>query len=97
MQGIVSVTSEAAKSLGVDSITGSLEPQKEADIIVVDGNPAENIQDLWKVADVFLAGQRVDRGPGEFLLEFASTRQHPEPRLRRFKRLAFLVSSKPAG
>ena len=74
MQGIVSVTSEAAKSLGVDSITGSLEPQKEADIIIVEGNPAENIQDLWKVRDVFLAGLRVDRGPAEFLSEM---RQHP--------------------
>ena len=74
MQGVVSVTSEAAKSLGVDSITGTLEPQKEADIIVVDGNPSENILDLWKVEDVFLAGGRVDRGPGEFL---SGIRQHP--------------------
>ena len=74
MQGIISVTSEAAKSLGVDSITGTLEPQKEADIIVVDGNPSENILDLWKVEDVFLAGERVDRGPGDFL---SAIRQHP--------------------
>ena len=74
MQGIVSVTSEAAKSLGVDAITGSLEPEKEADIIVVNGNPSENILDLWKVQEVFLAGQRVDRGPSDFLAEI---RQHP--------------------
>ena len=74
MQGVVSVTSEAAKSLGVDSITGTLEPDKEADLIVVDGNPSENILDLWKVDDVFLAGGRVDRGPNQFL---SGIRQHP--------------------
>ncbi len=74
MQGVVSVTSEAAKSLGVDAVTGTLEPGKEADVIVVDGNPSENILDLWKVQDVFLAGNRVDRGPGDFLAEI---RQHP--------------------
>ena len=74
IQGVVSVTSEAAKSLGVDSITGTLEPDKEADILVIDGNPADNIQDLWKVEEVFLGGQRVDRGPEEFL---SAIRQHP--------------------
>ena len=43
MQGILSVTSEAAKSIGIDDVTGTLEPNKDADIIVVDGNPAEHI------------------------------------------------------
>jgi imidazolonepropionase-like amidohydrolase len=74
MQGLLSVTSQAAKALGVDSITGTLEPEKEADIIVVDGNPGQDIEVLWKVEDVFLAGERVDRGPGAFL---SAIRQHP--------------------
>ena len=74
MQGIQSVTSNAAKSLGIDEITGTLEPQKEADIIVVDGNPAERIEDLWRVEEVFLGGNKVDRGPADFL---AAIRQHP--------------------
>lgn len=72
MQGIVSVTSEAAKSLGMDDTVGTLEPGKEADIIVIDGNPSENISDLWNVTDVFLAGQEIDRGSEKSL---ASTRQ----------------------
>ena len=74
MKGIVSVTSDAAKSLGIDSVTGSLEPGKEAAVIIVDGNPAEDINALWNIAEVFLGGQKVDRGPESVL---AGVRQHP--------------------
>jgi len=65
MQGVMSVTSQAAAALGVDDEVGTLEPGKEADIIAVDGNPAEDISNLWNVAEVMLAGQSIDRGsPG---------------------------------
>ena len=74
MRGIVSVTSDAAKSLGIDSVTGSLEQGKEADIIIIEGNPAEDINLLWNVTDVFLGGQRIDRGPESAL---AGIRQRP--------------------
>ena len=65
MKGVLSVTGEAAKALGIDDVTGTLEPGKEADIIVVDGNPAEDINTLWNVDEVFMAGRRVDRGSPE--------------------------------
>ena len=65
MQGVLSVTSEAAKALDMDGLVGTLEPGKEADVIVVDGNPSQRIEDLWNVTEVFLAGQRVDRGSQE--------------------------------
>ena len=72
MQGILSVTREAAKALDMDKLVGTLEPGKEADIIVVDGNPAADIKDLWKIAEVFLRGVRITRGSEQSL---AATRQ----------------------
>jgi len=62
MQGVLSVTSEAAKALGLDGIVGTLEAGKEADIIIIDGDPSQDINALWNVDEVFLAGGVVDRG-----------------------------------
>ena len=74
MRGIMSVTSEAAAALGMDDTVGSLEPGKEADVLIVNGNPAEDISDLWNVEDVFFAGGRVERGSDASL---AAVRQTP--------------------
>ena len=65
MQGVLSVTSEAAKALGIDSGVGTLEPGKEADIITVDGDPSTDVNALWNVRDVFKAGDRIERGSDE--------------------------------
>ena len=67
MQGVLSVTSEAARSLGIGDSVGTLEPGKEADVIVVDGDPTEDINALGNVEEVFFAGERVDRGSAESL------------------------------
>jgi imidazolonepropionase-like amidohydrolase len=74
MQGLLSVTSEAARALNMDEIVGTLEPGKEADVIVVNGNPAEDIGALWNVDEVFLAGQRIDRGSPESIDAFRQQR-----------------------
>ena len=79
MQGVLSVTSEAAKALDMDEAVGTLEPGKEADVIVVDGNPAEDITALWNVDEVFLAGQRVDRGSSESVEAFRQRRPADSP------------------
>ena len=74
MRGVLSVTSWAAAALGMDDLVGTLEAGKQADILVVDGDPAADINDLWNVTDVFLAGSRIDRGSAESL---AAVRQQP--------------------
>ena len=74
LQGVMSVTKWAAEALGVDDVVGTLEPAKQADILVVRGNPAEDVNALWDVEDVFFRGERVDRGSEESL---AAVRQMP--------------------
>ena len=73
MQGLQSVTCEAAKALGVDDEVGTLEPGKQADVIAMPGNPDENLNALWDVTDVMLAGKFIDRGSTG---PIAATRQH---------------------
>ncbi|MDP2948003.1 MAG: amidohydrolase family protein [Chloroflexota bacterium] len=61
MQVIVSATFDSARSCWVADRLGTLEPGKQADVLVVDGDPSRDMEALWNVADVFLAGNRVDR------------------------------------
>ena len=61
MEAIVSATRDAARSCCIDSLVGTLEPGKQSDVLVVNGNPLEDLADLRQVADVFLAGNRIDR------------------------------------
>jgi imidazolonepropionase-like amidohydrolase len=61
-QGVYSVTGDAARSLDMHDKVGTLEPGKEADLLVLDGDPTKDIRDLWNVVDVFLGGGRVERG-----------------------------------
>ena len=74
MQGVLSVTSWAADALGVSDTVGTLEPGKAADILVVQGNPADDINALWNVEDVFLAGRKIERGSEDSI---AAVRQPP--------------------
>ena len=59
MQGIQSATSQAAQALGIGDRVGVLAPGKRADLLVVEGDPSENILDLMKVQAVFKEGERV--------------------------------------
>jgi imidazolonepropionase-like amidohydrolase len=56
---IMSATREAAVVNRIDSKTGTLEAGKEADVIVVDGNPIENLSALENVKMTFVRGARL--------------------------------------
>ena len=77
MEGLMSVTSRAAKALGVDDIVGTLEPGKQGDILVVEGDPSKDVNDLWNVVDVFFKGERVERGSEESLAVVRQKPHHP--------------------
>ncbi len=62
MEAIVSATADSARSCWTDEQVGTLEEGKQADVLVVDGDPSEDIGALHNVVDVFQAGDIVDRG-----------------------------------
>lgn len=57
MEAIQSATVVAARAMGMEKDSGTIEAGKRADVIVVDGNPLENISDIRKVSTVFAAGK----------------------------------------
>lgn len=61
LDAIKACTSDAAKILHREHEFGSLQSGLSADILLVAGNPAENINDTRNVREVFMQGKRVDR------------------------------------
>ena len=67
MQAIVASTKTAAACLGMESEIGTLERGKQADLLVVDGDPLQNIGLLEQpeaIEMVVKGGQIVHRVPG---------------------------------
>ena len=54
-------TSNAAKLLRADNRIGTVERGKEATLLVVDGNPLQDVHALSAISNVFLKGERVNR------------------------------------
>ena len=58
---IVSATLNSARSCNYDDKVGSIEPGKKADLVIVDGNPGKNIEDLRRIVTVFKDGGKINR------------------------------------
>lgn len=56
-EAIANVTRVAAEACGIGPVTGTVEPGKEADLLVVAGNPLEDIHAIHRVIAVFARGR----------------------------------------
>ena len=61
-QALQAATIQGAIVSGTDKKTGSLEPGKEADLLVVEGNPFEDLTALKRVRGVWKSGLFHDIG-----------------------------------
>ncbi|MCP4205339.1 MAG: amidohydrolase family protein [bacterium] len=59
-EALRSATLEGARYLGMDSDLGSLEPGKLADLVVIDGNPLEDIRQSENVTHTMINGRLYD-------------------------------------
>lgn len=57
MEAIQAATLVPARAMGMEKESGTIEVGKRGDVIVVDGNPLENISDIRKVSAVFAGGR----------------------------------------
>ena len=57
IEAIQAATLVPARAMGMEKDSGTIEAGKRADVILVDGNPLENISDIRKVSTVFAAGK----------------------------------------
>jgi imidazolonepropionase-like amidohydrolase len=63
MEAIQAATLVPARAMGMEQESGTVEPGKRADVILVNGNPLENISDIRKVDTVFAGGKMYKPAP----------------------------------
>ena len=59
MQVIESATRLPAEAMGIDDETGTLQPGKVADLVILNENPLLSMKNLTDISDVFFKGKRV--------------------------------------
>jgi len=60
-QVLLSATRDAARCQKLDRDLGTLEPNKWADFVVLDADPLVSVSNARQIADVYVAGNRVER------------------------------------
>jgi imidazolonepropionase-like amidohydrolase len=60
-QVLTASTRDAARCQKLDAELGTLEPKKWADFVVLDADPLADISNIRKIADVYIAGNKVAR------------------------------------
>jgi imidazolonepropionase-like amidohydrolase len=60
-QALAAATRDAAKCMNADNAIGTLEVGKWADLVVLNGNPLDDIANVRKIDSVWIAGNRVAR------------------------------------
>lgn len=63
MQALVAATSGAARAMKLDQQLGTLQPGKRADLVVLNGNPLEDIRQTRTIDSVWIAGRRLPNLP----------------------------------
>lgn len=63
LQAITVATKSSARLLKIDQRYGTLAKGKVADLIILDGNPAEDIKATRNISAVYKAGKEVSKGP----------------------------------
>ena len=61
MEAIICSTLSSAQCLGIDDITGTLEPNKSADVLIVAGDPLKDIKKLHDIHTIISQGQLIKR------------------------------------
>jgi imidazolonepropionase-like amidohydrolase len=72
LQVLRAATLGAAEALGWESCLGSVHAGKAADLLVVEGDPSNDVRDLRRVRHVFIGGQHVGQGSFPISLEPAT-------------------------
>jgi hypothetical protein len=68
MQALQAATKNPAEFLGKLQAQGTIEPEKTADLILLDANPLEDIHNTQKIRAIFLKGKFLDRNALDAML-----------------------------
>ena len=63
MQALVAATGGAARAMKLDQHSGTIQPGKWADLLVLNANPLDNIRNTRQIDSVWIAGRRLTNLP----------------------------------